>query len=306
MLSSNSSRVSACYSYRGITNTLEHEKAYVRRLEAELDAEFIRVGPQTVAAFIAEPVVGAALGCVPSPDGYFQAMRRVCDKHGALLIMDEVMCGIGRVGPRPTSRYPHPLHAWQDPSIYVVPDVMTMGKGLGGGYMPIAAMLASKKVVDVLQAGTGAFAHGQTYQGHPVACRAALEVQRIIAEEDLVANVRAQGQLLGDLLHEKLGAHPAVGNIRGKGLFWGIEFVADKGTKRPFEPSELVAMGVHELGKSHAIHALTHHTDLSTRDARALQHFAVPGNWVRRRKEGRPHPPRARVHHHREGDTTHR
>jgi adenosylmethionine-8-amino-7-oxononanoate aminotransferase len=125
-----------------------------------------------------------------------------------------------------------------------------MGKGLGGGYMPVAAMLASRKVVDVLKYGTGAFSHGQTYQGHPLACTAALEVQRIIAEEDLVANVRKQGALLGQLLKEKLEKHPAVGDIRGKGLFWGIEFVSNKATKEPFAPEEGVAMGVHELGKS--------------------------------------------------------
>jgi len=225
-----------------------HDRAYVRRLEAELDAEFQRVGPQNVAAFIAEPVVGAALGCVPAIAGYFQAVRSVCDKYGALLILDEIMCGAGRIGPEPTDRFPNPLHAWQDPLIGVVPDIMTMGKGLGGGYMPVAAMLASKKVIQTLQSGTGAFSHGQTYQGHPLACRAALEVQRIIRDDNLVTNVRKHGNLLGKLLKERLGSHYAVGDIRGRGMFWGIEFVADKRTKEPFPPEEAVAMGVHELG----------------------------------------------------------
>ncbi|KAK5128958.1 hypothetical protein LTR85_000291 [Meristemomyces frigidus] len=248
ILSINSSRVSPCYTYRGMSSVLEHETAYVRRLEAELEVEFQRVGPDSVAAFIAEPVVGAALGCVPAAKGYFQAVRRVCDRHGALLIFDEVMCGAGRIGPESTARFSSPLHAWQDPHIGVVPDIMTMGKGLGGGYMPIAAMLANERVIDVLQRGTGAFSHGQTYQGHPLACRAALEVQRIIAEDDLVANVRKQGVLLGKLLMDKLGTHPAVGDIRGRGLFWAIEFVSNKTTKEPFESTEAVAMGVHELG----------------------------------------------------------
>ncbi|KAK5138539.1 hypothetical protein LTR08_000127 [Meristemomyces frigidus] len=248
ILSINSSRVSPCFKYRGTISNFEHGSAYVRRLEAELDAEFQRVGPSKVVAFIAEPVVGAALGCVPPVMGYFKAVRRVCDKYGALLILDEVMCGAGRIGPEPTERYPHPMYAWQDPRIGVVPDIITMGKGLGGGYMPIAAMLANKKVIDVLKSGTGAFSHGQTYQGHPIACRAALEVQRIIAEGDLIANVRKQGALLGRLLVEKLAAHPAVGDIRGSGLFWAIEFVADKATKEPFETHEAVAMGIHELG----------------------------------------------------------
>lgn len=144
ILSINTSRVSPCYAYRGLKDATDCETMYVRKLEAELDAEFQRLGPDTVAAFIAEPVVGAALGCVPPSPGYFKAVRRVCDKYGALLIFDEVMSGTGRVGPEPSEKYPDPLHAWQDPLIGVVPDIMTMGKGLGGGYMPIAAMLASQ------------------------------------------------------------------------------------------------------------------------------------------------------------------
>ncbi|PIA99595.1 putative aminotransferase [Cercospora beticola] len=248
MLATNSSRVSPCYAYRDMDPTADTEADYVQRLEAELDAEFQRIGPNKVAAFVAEPVVGAALGCVPPAAGYFKAVRRLCDKYGALLILDEVMCGAGRVGPEPTTRYPRPLHAWQDPLIDVIPDLQTLGKGLGGGYMPVAAMLASKRVVQVLEHGTGAFMHGQTYQGHPLACRAALEVQRIIQEDNLVANVRKQGALLGRLLNERLGSHAAVGDIRGKGLFWGIEFVKCRRTKTPFDPDLGIAMGLHELG----------------------------------------------------------
>jgi adenosylmethionine-8-amino-7-oxononanoate aminotransferase len=248
MLSKNHTFVSPCFAYREKRST-ETDGAYIRRLEEELDAEFQKVGPDRVAAFIAEPVVGAALGCVPSVSGYFKAARRVCDRYGALLILDEIMCGSGRVGPSPSARYPNPLHAWQDPSVGIVPDMMTLGKGLGGGYQPIAAMLANRKVIDVLARGTGAFSHGQTYQAHPLACRAALEVQRIIREDDLVSNVRAQGKLLGQLLHDELSTHPHVGNIRGQGLFWGIEFVKDKATRTPFDPLHAVALGIHELGK---------------------------------------------------------
>ncbi|KAK0280258.1 hypothetical protein LTR35_008026 [Friedmanniomyces endolithicus] len=248
LLSGNNSLVSPCYSYRGLKDATESEDSYVRRLETELDAEFHRLGPHKVAAFVAEPVVGAALGCVPPIKGYFEAVRRVCDRHGALLILDEIMCGSGRTGPVPTARYPKPLHAWQDPLVGVLPDIMVVAKGLGGGYMPIAAMLANHKVMDALQQGSGSFGHGQTYQGHPLACRAALEVQRIVQEQDLVSNVRKQGVLLGKLLKARLGPHPAVGDVRGKGLFWGIEFVRDKGTKEPFAPSDAVAMGIHELG----------------------------------------------------------
>jgi len=249
MLSKNSSFVSPCLAYRGKKSSMETDAAYVRRLEEELDAEFQRIGPDRVAAFIAEPVVGAALGCVSSVSGYFKAVRRVCDRYGALLILDEIMCGSGRVGPQPSARYPTPLHAWQDPSVGIVPDMMTMGKGLGGGFQPIAAMLANCRIIDVLAKGTGAFSHGQTYQAHPMACRAALEVQRVIQDDDLVSNVRIQGKLLGKLLRDRLSTHQFVGSVRGQGLFWGIEFVQDKATKASFDPALAVAMGIHELGK---------------------------------------------------------
>ena len=283
MLSTTNSRVSPCYSYRGIQFVFEAEASYVARLEAELEEEFQRVGPDKVAAFIAEPVVGAALGCVPSVPGYFKAVRRVCDKHGALLIFDEIMSGCGRVGPQPTEKYPKPLHAWQDPLVGVVPDIMTMGKGLGGGYMPVATVMANHKVIDVLYNGTGAFSHGQTYQGHPIACRAAAEVQRIIRDDNLVANVRKQGALLGKLLKEKVGTHWCVGDVRGKGLFWGIEFVANKATKEPFPPSSAVAMSIHELGTFSIVSILSSSILLFTNDchsnARTVQHLAIPWIW---------------------------
>jgi adenosylmethionine-8-amino-7-oxononanoate aminotransferase len=140
-------------------------------------------------------------------------MKAVCDKHGALLIFDEIMSGMGRSGT---------LHAWQQED--VVPDIQATGKGLGGGYVAVAGLLIKKRVVDVLEKGSGAFSHGQTYQGHPVACAAALEVQRIIREENLVENVQKMGVLMGELLKKKLGGHRYVGDIRGKGLFWGVSF----------------------------------------------------------------------------------
>jgi adenosylmethionine-8-amino-7-oxononanoate aminotransferase len=152
---------------------------------------------------------------VPAVNGYLQAMQAVCSKYGALLIFDEIMSGMGRCGT---------LHAWQHDG--VVPDIQTIGKGLGGGYAPVAGLLIKKRVVDALDKGTGAFAHGQTYQGHPIACTAALEVQRIIREENLVANVAKVGAMMGKLLVERLGEHLHVGNIRGRGLFWGV-----RGTK---------------------------------------------------------------------------
>ena len=145
--------------------------------------------------------------------GYFEAMRAVCDKHGALLILDEIMSGVGRTGS---------LHAWQSPLIGVEPDLQTLGKGLGGGYAPVAALLVNNRVVDALQKGSGAFSHGQTYQGHPISCRVALEVQREIKEKRLVENVAELGVYMKDLLEEKIAPLPFVGNVRGRGFFWGV------------------------------------------------------------------------------------
>jgi adenosylmethionine-8-amino-7-oxononanoate aminotransferase len=143
-------------------------------------------------------------------------MRAVCDKYGALLIFDEVMSGMGRCGT---------LHAWQQEG--VIPDAQTIGKGLGGGYAPVAGLLINHRVIDVLEKGSGAFSHGQTYQGHPIACAAALEVQRVVREERLVENVARMGQLLERGLRKRLGEHAHVGDIRGKGLFWGVSELVD-------------------------------------------------------------------------------
>ncbi|OHF00640.1 aminotransferase class-III [Colletotrichum orchidophilum] len=236
MLLPNISRVSACNPYRGMREGQSVEE-YVAQLADELDRKFQELGPHTVCAFVAEPVVGATLGCVPAVPGYFQAMRKVCDKYGALLILDEVMSGMGRCGS---------LHAWQQEG--VVPDIQTLAKGLGGGYAPMAGMLINHRVADALRNGTGSFSHGHTYQGHPVGCAAALEVQRIIREENLIDNVRKQGNLLEERLRYYLEDHPQVGNIRGKGLFWGIEFVKDKQSKEPFPRSEDIANKTHLIG----------------------------------------------------------
>jgi adenosylmethionine-8-amino-7-oxononanoate aminotransferase len=180
-----------------------------------------------------------ALGCVPAASGYLKAMKAVCDCHGALLILDEVMCGMGRTGT---------LHAWEQEG--VVPDIQTIGKGLGGGYVPVAGILINQRIVDALDHGSGSFSHGQTYQGHPMACAAALEVQRIIREDNLLNNVKNMGVILESLLRQRLESHPNVGDIRGRGLFWGIEFVEDKASKRPFPPSLAVGTRIHDRGMS--------------------------------------------------------
>lgn len=299
LLLRNISRVSPCNAYRGVRDG-ETVEQYVARLAAELDEEFQRLGPETVCAFVAEPVVGAALGCVPPVPGYFAAMRAVCDRHGALLILDEVMSGMGRTGT---------MHAWQSPLIGVVPDIQTIGKGLGGGYAPVAGMLVSHKVVDAMQKGSGSFGHGQTYQGHPIACRAALEVVRTIKEEKLVEKVQAAGRLLGDLLRKRVAVLPHVGDVRGKGLFWAvsrtltsiemflsqilqIEFVRDKDTKEPFEPSEGIAMGIHGKGVSEHLEMLLKTALTTSRNAIAIQYLSISRHRNSRWQKRRSCPPR--------------
>ena len=229
LLGAGFSRVSPCFAYH-YQAADEGDAQYVGRLAAELEAEFQRLGPDTVAAFCAEPVVGAAAGCVTAVPGYFAAVRDVCNRHGALLILDEVMCGMGRTGS---------LHAWEQEGI--TPDIQTIAKGLGGGYAPIGGILASGRVVTALRDGSGGFMHGQTYQAHPVACAAALEVQRIVREEGLVAQAARQGETLERLMTERFGNHRHVGDNRGRGLFRAVEFVSDRPGRTPFDPSREIA-----------------------------------------------------------------
>ncbi|HXW23121.1 MAG TPA: aspartate aminotransferase family protein [Xanthobacteraceae bacterium] len=225
ILSDAFSHVTPAFAYRE-QGPQESEADFVRRLAAELEAEFERLGPDTVAAFIAEPVVGATAGCVPAPEGYFPAVRAVCDRHGALLILDEVMCGMGRTGTR---------HAWEQEG--VAPDIQTVAKGLGGGYAPIGATLASGKIAEAMRNGSGTLLHGHTYMGHPLGCAAALAVQRVIREDNLLDRVRRMGRLLETHLIERFGNHHHVGDVRGRGLFYAVEIVADRATKAPFDPA---------------------------------------------------------------------
>ncbi|MDI3566356.1 aspartate aminotransferase family protein [Bradyrhizobium sp. Arg816] len=204
----------------------ESDAQFVARLAAELEAEFQRLGPDTVAAFLAEPVVGATAGAVTAPDGYFKAVRDICDRHGALLILDEVMSGMGRTGT---------THAWEQEG--VAPDIQAIAKGLGGGYQPIGAMLASGRIIDTIRAGSGAFQHGHTYLAHPLACAAALAVQDVIREDRLLDRVKERGKQLEQRLTERFGNHRHVGDIRGRGLFWAIELVADRASRTSFDPA---------------------------------------------------------------------
>lgn len=216
--------VSPCYAYREQRDG-ESGQDYGARLAAELESAIVEAGPQRVIAFVAEPVVGATLGAVPAVPGYFRRVREVCDRHGVLLILDEVMCGMGRTGT---------LYACEQEG--VVPDIVTIAKGLGAGYQPIGACLLSQRLFEAVDCGSGAFQHGHTYVGHAIACAAALAVQRVIAEEGLLARVRDTGALLERALHEALGDHPHVGDLRGRGLLRGIELVADRPTRTPFDP----------------------------------------------------------------------
>jgi adenosylmethionine-8-amino-7-oxononanoate aminotransferase len=217
--------VSPGYPYRE-QGPEETPEQYGLRLARELDAAIVGLGSDKVIAFVAETVGGATAGVLTAVPGYFKAVREVCDRHGVLLILDEVMCGMGRTGS---------LHACEQEG--VVPDLLVIAKGLGGGYQPIGAVLAQKKVVDAMSSGSGFFQHGHTYLGHPVACAAALAVQQVIERDGLLARVRQGGVWLEGLLKETLASHANVGDIRGRGLFWGIELVRDRETKAPFDPA---------------------------------------------------------------------
>lgn len=218
-------RIPACYAYRGRADS-ETEEAYGRRVADALGSEILRLGSENVAAFIAEPVSGATLGAVPPVAGYFKRIREICDSHDVLLIADEVMCGSGRTGT---------FFALDQEE--VAADIIVVAKGLGAGLQPIAAVIASERVVAAIEQGSGALAHGQTYMAHPMVCAAALAVLETIDRDRLLDNVRERGDQLDALLKSRLGQHSHIGDIRGRGLFRGVEFVRDRESKAPF-PAE--------------------------------------------------------------------
>lgn len=216
--------VSPCYAYRD-QRPGESESAYADRLGNELEEEIKRLGGDKVMAFVAETVAGATLGAVTPVAGYFKRVREVCDRYGVLLILDEVMCGMGRCG-----------SLWAFEPEGIVPDLVTIAKGLGAGYQPIGAVMVTRTIVDAIVSGSGFFQHGHTYLGHAAACAGALAVQRRLHDDGLLARVQPMGVLLERKLRTAFGAHPNVGDIRGRGLFWALELVADRGTKEPFDP----------------------------------------------------------------------
>jgi len=215
--------VAPCYAYRDQRDR-ESDAAYVARLGAELEAEIERHGGDRVIAFVAETVAGATLGAAPPVPGYFRRVREICDRHGILLILDEVMCGMGRCGTM-----------WAFEAEGVVPDIVTIAKGLGAGYQPSGALVVAKPVYETVTAGSGFFQHGYTYLGHAAACAGALAVQRRLRNDGVLARVKPMGELLEKSLRSAFANHPHVGDIRGRGLFWALEMVADRGSKRPFD-----------------------------------------------------------------------
>lgn len=219
------SHIGPCYEYRD-RSADETSFEFGQRVANELEEEILRLGADQVMAFVAEPVVGATMGAVPSVDGYFKRIREICDTYGVLLILDEVMCGMGRTGT---------LFAAEQEGIS--PDICTIAKGLGAGYQPIGATLCSSQIFDAIKDGSGFFQHGHTYIGHPTACAAGLAVVQKLTQGSIVDHVTEKGQQLRDLLHQEFGQHPNVGDIRGRGLFVGMEFIADRDSKAVIDPS---------------------------------------------------------------------
>jgi len=257
--------VSPCYAYRGRAEN-ESEEAYGLRVADELEAMLRELGPETVIAFVAETVVGATLGAVPPVPGYFKRIREICDRHGILLILDEVMSGMGRTGT---------LYACEQDG--VAPDLLTCAKGLGAGYQPIGACLLSGEIHDTIVGGSGSFQHGFTYIGHATACAGALAVQRAIESEELLANVRRRGAELTEALEERFGNHRHRGDIRGRGLFLGLELVADRASKAPFDP----ALKLHARIKRQAMaHGLMCYPMGGTADGRAGDHVLLAPPFI--------------------------
>ena len=228
----NVSHIAPCYEYIDKSNQ-EKTYEYGQRVAQELEDEILRLGSDTVMAFIVEPVVGATMGAVPAVQGYFNRIEEVCKKYGVLLILDEVKCGMGRTG-----------YLYAAEADIISPDILCIAKGLGAGYQPIGAMLCTKKIYDLMCGGTGFFQHGHTYMGHPVACAAGLAVVQAIIDRDLLKSVKQRSAQLLNELKNQFNTHLNVGDIRGRGLFIGLELVKDRDTKKPFDPSLKIAANI--------------------------------------------------------------
>ncbi len=233
--------IDPCYAYR-MQREGESDADYAARAAQALEDKIVEIGPDRVIAFVAETVVGATSGAVPPVGDYFKRIRAICDRYGVLLILDEVMCGMGRTGT---------LHACEQERI--APDLMVVAKGLGGGYQPIGAVMLTDRITEAFAKGSGAFQHGHTYMGHSVAAAAALAVQDVIRRDGLLANVVGMGARLERRLKERFGQHPFVGDIRGRGLFWALELVSDRASKRPFDPAAKLSARVKREAMAHRL-----------------------------------------------------
>ncbi|WP_170459283.1 aspartate aminotransferase family protein [Ruegeria arenilitoris] len=259
------SHIAPCYEYAEKPEG-ESSYDYGQRVANELEVEILRLGPETVMAFMAEPVVGATLGAVPAVEGYYKRIREICDQYGVLLILDEVMCGMGRTG-----------HLFACDHDGVAPDILCIAKGLGAGYQPIGATLCTDRIYDAIRNGSGFFQHGHTYVGHPVATAAALAVVTELTSRDLPARARDMGDKLQAKLEAAFGQHPNVGDIRGRGLFRGIELVADRDTREPFDPARGVAAKI----KKAAVEAgLICYPMSGTRDGRRGDHVLLAPPFI--------------------------
>jgi adenosylmethionine-8-amino-7-oxononanoate aminotransferase len=259
------SHIAPCYEYAERT-TGETLYDYGQRVANELEEEILRLGADSVMAFIAEPVVGATLGAVPPGEGYYTRIREICDKYGVLLILDEVMCGMGRTG-----------HLFACEAEGIAPDILCIAKGLGAGYQPIGAMLCSSEVYQAIADGSGFFQHGHTYLGHPVAAAAGLAVVQELLEGDLVTQARNRGTYLEQQLRSRFAQHPHIGDIRGRGMFWGLEFVADRDSKTPFDPANGLAG---KLKKAAFAEGLICYPMPGTRDGRNGDHILLAPPFI--------------------------
>ena len=259
------SHIAPCYEYI-LRQEGETAEAYGLRAAQELEDEILRLGPDSVIAFMAEPVVGATMGAVPAVAGYFKRIREICDQYGVLLILDEVMCGMGRTG-----------HLFACDAEGIVPDILCIAKGLGAGYQPIGAMLCSAEIYSAIEAGSGFFQHGHTYLGHPVAAAAGHAVLSKLLDQDLVGRAADKGQVLQERLNERFGQHPHIGDIRGRGLFVGLELVEDREARAPFAPRHGLAARI----KAEAFDAgLICYPMSGTRDGRNGDHILLAPPFI--------------------------
>ncbi|WP_171211575.1 aspartate aminotransferase family protein [Ruegeria sp. HKCCA5426] len=257
--------IAPCYEYAEKPDD-ESSYDYGQRVANELESEILRLGPETVMAFMAEPVVGATLGAVPAVEGYFRRIREICDQYGVLLILDEVMCGMGRTG-----------HLFACDHDGISPDILCIAKGLGAGYQPIGAMLCTSKLYGAIEEGSGFFQHGHTYVGHPVATAASLAVVQQLIQRNLPTRATEMGDVLQNALLEEFGQHPNVGDIRGRGLFRGLELVGDRATKTPIDPSNGTAAKIKKAAFSEG---LICYPMSGTRDGRHGDHILLAPPFI--------------------------